>query len=157
VLVRQSPFVDKELRPFGTKLFPSFLSYVENGKPLVEVHVTEIRTTDPLPSSAFEPPPGSVSKPGCRNPTPGRLVKRVPPAYPPAERLSHVEGTVWIYALLGADGVLHNVRIVSGVDPGLNKASLDAVQQWHYEPYTCSGTPVDIETVLSVNYRLSPY
>jgi TonB family protein len=154
-LVRQSPFVDKELMPVATKLFPRFLDYVENGKPLIEVHVTEITTSAPVPSSAFDPPAGSVQKSGCRNPVPGRIVKKVSPVYPPTERMYRVQGTVWIYAVVGADGVLHNLRIIAGVDPGLNSASLNAVQQWRYEPYTCDGTPVDVETVLQVNYRLS--
>jgi len=67
-LVRQSPFLDRELMPVGTKLFPRFLSYVENGKLLAEVQVTELKTTEQSPSSAFEPPAGAVSKPGCWNP-----------------------------------------------------------------------------------------
>jgi hypothetical protein len=74
-LIRQQPFVDREMRPVGTKLFPSFLSLVANGKPLAEVEVTELKTTDPAPSSAFELPVGAVSKPGCMNPAHGSLVK----------------------------------------------------------------------------------
>src|ERR1700693_3633531 len=76
-LVRPSPFLDRELMPVGTKLFPRFLSYVENGKPLDEVQVTELKITEQLPSSAFEPPVGAASKPGCINPNPVRLIKKV--------------------------------------------------------------------------------
>jgi len=155
-LVRQSPFLDREPMPVGTKLFPRFLSYVENGKPLDEVQVTELTTTEQLPSSAFEPPVGAVSKPGCINPNPVRLIKKVSPSYLEAERQSHVEGTVAIYAVIGTDGIPHELRIVSGVTPGLNKASLDAVQQWRYEPARCAGIAVDVETVMTVNYSLIP-
>ena len=35
-LVRQTPFLDRELTIVGAKLFPRFLSYVENGKSLAE-------------------------------------------------------------------------------------------------------------------------
>jgi TonB family protein len=154
-LVRQPPFLDREVMPVGTKLFPRFLSYVENGKPLDEVQVTELKTTEQLPASAFEPPVGAVSKPGCMNPNPVRLVKKVSPSYPAVERQSHAEGTVAIYALLGTDGLPHELRIVSGVTPGLNKASLDAVQQWRYEPATCAGIAVDVETVITVDYSLT--
>jgi len=153
-LVRRDPFLDRELMPIGAKLFPRFLSYVENGKPLAEIQVTELKATDQLPPSAFELPPGAVSRPGCMNPNPPHLVKRVMPRYPEQERQSHVEGTVAIDALIGKGGSVSELRIISGVTPGLNKASLDAIQQWRYEPATCNSVALDIEAVLTVNYSL---
>jgi TonB family protein len=155
-LVRQPPFLDREMMAVGGKVFPRFLSYVENGKPLAEIQISELKTTERLPSSAFEPPNGSVSKPGCMNPSPGRLAKRVMPQHPEQERRSHAEGTVAIYAQIAHDGVPRQFRIVSGLTQGLNNASLDAVQQWRYEPATCNGIPVDVETVITVNYSLTP-
>jgi TonB family protein len=152
--VRDHPFLDKEYAPFGAKFFPHFLSYVEEGKTVAEVEITELKTTEPLPSSVFEVPAGAVSKPSCLTPMGGRLIKKVPPSYPESERRAHVEGTVSIYAVIGVDGGLHDLRLVAGVSPGLNKASLDAVQQWYYEPYTCKNTPVEVESVIQVNYRL---
>jgi TonB family protein len=153
-LVRQLPFLDREVVPVGAKLFPRFLSYVINGKPLVEVEVIEIKTPEQFPSSAFEPPVGAVLKPGCMNPAHGSLVKKVNPLYPPGERQSRVQGTVAMDALLGTDGLLHDLRIVSGVSSGLNKASLDAVKQWRYDPYTCNGIPTEVETTVQVNFSL---
>ena len=44
---------------------------------------------------------------------------------------------------------------LSGATPGLNKASLDGVQQWRYEPFTCQGKPVEVDTVVFVNYTLN--
>ena len=155
-LVRQPPFLDREVMPVGTKLFPRFLSYVENGKPLAEVQVTELKTTEQLPASAFEPPVGAVSNPGCMAINTGLLIRKVTPSYPESEKRSGVEGTVTMYALIGTDGVPHGLRIVSGVTPGLNKASLDAVQQWRYKPYTCDGIgAVEVETLMVVNFSLS--
>jgi len=154
-MVRDHPFVDKELAPLGTKFFPHLLSYVEEGKTVAEAEVTELTTIEPLPSSTFEVPAGAVSKPSCLNPITGRLIKRVNPSYPESERRTHVQGTVAIYAVIGLDGSLHDLRVVSGVSPGLNKASLDAVQQWHYEPYKCQDTPVEVESLIQVNYSLA--
>lgn len=138
--------------PIGTKLFPRFLSYVEGKKALAEVHVTELAPTKQIPSSAFEPPVGAVSKPGCWNPNPGRVVRRVNPSYPAFERGSHPEGTVAVYLVIGTDGLPHELRIVSGVSPGLNSSSLDAVQQWRYEPYTCNGIAIAVESIVSVTF-----
>jgi TonB family protein len=149
-VVRDHPFIDKEFAPVGAKMFPHILSYIEEGKTVAQAEVTELKTTEQLPSSAFEVPAGSSSKPSCMNPTVGRVIKRINPSYPESERRR--QGTVAIYAVIGADGSPHNLRIVSGVSPGLNKASLDAVQQWRYEPYMCQSTPVEVETVIQVNY-----
>ncbi len=155
-LVRQPPFLDREMMPIGTKLFPRFLSYVENGKPLAEVQVTELKTTEQLPSSAFEPPVGAVSHPGCMAVSTGLLIKKVLPSYPVLEKQSGAQGTVKMSALIGTDGVPHGLRIVSGLTPGLNKASLDAAQQWRYKPYTCDGIgAVEVETLIVVNFSLS--
>jgi TonB family protein len=154
-VVRDQPFIDKEFVPIGAKMFPHNLSYIDEGKTVAEAEVTELKTTEGLPSSAFDVPAGAVSKPSCLNPTRGHLIKRVNPSYPDSERRGHVQGTVAIYAMVGADGTLHDLRIVSGVSPGLNKASLDAVQQWRYEPCMCKDTAVEVESVIQVNYSLN--
>ena len=154
-LVREQPFVDREMIAAGAKVFPRFLSYVEKGKPLAEAHVTEFKTAPQFPSSVFEPPPGAISQPGCMNPTPAHRLKQVPPHYPEQERQSLVQGTVAIDTLIGNDGVPRQFRIVSNSTPGLNNASLDAVRQWRWEPATCNGVAVEIEVVLRVNYQLN--
>ena len=156
-IVRQGNFADKGTIVVGGKLFPVSLSYTESGKRIVEVQITELKTTESLPSSAFEPPNGAVSKPGCMNPSQIRRIgPGVPPHYPEPERRSHVEGSVAISTVIGTDGVPRQLQVVSGVTPGLNTASLDAVQQWRYEPATCDGVPVAVETVIVVNYALHP-
>jgi TonB family protein len=153
-VVRDHPYIDKEFAPIGTKIFPRNLSYIEDGKAVAQAEVTELKTTGRLPSSSFDVPAGAVSKPSCLNPTMGRVIKKVNPSYPEIDKRGHVQGTVAIYAVIGVDGSLHDLRIVSGVSPGLNKASLDAVEQWRYEPYQCQNTPVEVESVIQVNYSL---
>jgi TonB family protein len=154
-LVRESPFSDKDVLPVGTKLFPNYLSYIENGSRLVEVRITELSSNPQFPPSVFDPPPGAVTKPSCWNPSVGHLIKHVSPEYPAVERQLRAQGTVWIYTVIGTDGVPHDPRVLSGVTAILNKASLDAVRQWRYEPYACEGTPVEVESVISVNFALS--
>lgn len=153
-LVRDHPFVDTEFTPFGAKIFPRSLRYVQEGRTLAEAEITEFKTTESLPSSAFDAPVGAVSEPGCLNPTVGHLVERVRPSYPEWDRRTHTQGTVLIYGLIGVDGTLHDLRVISGVSAGLNQASVEAVRQWRYEPFTCESTPVEVESVLQVNYAL---
>jgi hypothetical protein len=153
-LLRDRPFVDADFAAVGTKIFPRFLKYVEEGKTVAEAQISELKTTEPSPSSAFDVPAGAVSRPGCLNPTVGHLIRKVNPSYPESDRRTYTQGTVVIYAVIGVDGSLHDPRVVSGVSPGMNRASLDAVQQWHYDPFSCQDSPVEVETVLTVNYSL---
>jgi len=78
------------------------------------------------------------------------------PKYPEGERQSYADGSVSIYAVIAKDGVPQQFQIVSGSTPGFDKASLDAVQLWRYEPARCDYAPVDVEAVLTVNYSLTP-
>jgi len=152
--LREGFFEDRDIVAIGNKFFPRSLHYVENGKTLVNALVTEMITPAEFPAAAFAQPEGAESKAGCMNPKPGRVVKKVPPQYPEGERQRRVEGTVSMYARIAADGTLQGLRLVSGVSPALNQASVDAVRQWQYEPYTCDGVPVEVETVIRVNFSL---
>jgi len=157
VLVRPERFVDTEMLPIGDKFYPRSLSYLEKGKPVVEVQISEFKTADRLPDSNFEPPTGAVSRAGCLNPSLAHLDHRVNPHYPEQDRLSHIQGEVVIYALIAQDGSVRDARLILGVDQSLNSASLDAVKQWTYKPATCKGVPVEVDTTISVNYMLSSH
>jgi TonB family protein len=81
---------------------------------------------------------------------------KVHPHYPEAAKQSRTQGTVDLYGIIAADGHLTNLATVRSAGPALDKSSLDAVSQWTYHPATCGTTPVPSETVISVNYSLSP-
>jgi protein TonB len=64
-----------------------------------------------------------------------------------------IEGTVELTTTISKSGDITHVKIVSG-DPQLAKAAADAVKQWKYKPYLLNGEPVDIQTVVTVNFKL---
>jgi protein TonB len=84
----------------------------------------------------------------------GLLVHRVVPSYPPSARQKHVSGAVVLRAVIGKDGNIENVHVVQG-DPLLTSAALDAVKQWKYRPYLLNGRPVEVETLITVNFNLN--
>jgi protein TonB len=83
----------------------------------------------------------------------GLLIKRVQPTYPAAAMRMHVEGSVQLLATIGKTGNITAVKILSG-EPLLAKAALDAVRQWKYKPYYLNGDPVEIQTQVTVNFKL---
>jgi len=145
---------DSRVAPIGTKMFPRSMKWVEEKKDLVDVEITELKTTLDVPASVFQPPKDAVPHAGCMNPAGGEKTHDVAPVYPLEDRLNRTEGAVSTYALLGTDGRPKEFLVVSGVSPGLNDASVTALRQWVYTPATCSGVPVEAETVLTINYSL---
>ncbi len=156
-LVRELPFVDGNFTAVGAKEFPFSLRYFDHDKIIAEATVTEMKTPAQFDASAFDPPAGGISRPKCdaADLRTGRLVAPVNPEYPAAQRSAHVQGTVHLYGVVGSDGMIHNLEVISSVDPALDRSALEAVQQWRYEPYMCRGVPVDVETMVQVNYSLS--
>ena len=86
--------------------------------------------------------------------TAGLVIKKVNPAYPPLARTARVQGSVLLAAVIGKDGTIQNLHVVSG-HPLLTQAALDAVRQWRYKPYILNGEPVEVDTQVTVNFTLS--
>ena len=83
----------------------------------------------------------------------GNLIHRVEPVYPPIAKLTGVQGTVLIKALISTDGRIDQAQVVSG-SPLLSPAALEAIRQWRYRPYFLNGGPIEVETEITVNFVL---
>jgi TonB family protein len=85
--------------------------------------------------------------------TQGLLLKRVPPSYPQSAKQMRIQGTVQLQASISKEGNVTNVKTLSG-DASLARAAIDAVKQWKYRPYTLNNEPVEIQTTITVNFKL---
>jgi TonB family protein len=83
----------------------------------------------------------------------GLLIKRVQPRYPQNALAMHLQGAVQLGAMIDKEGKIVNLQVLKG-DVMLARAAMDAVRQWRYKPYYLDGVPVDIETQITVNFRL---
>ena len=83
----------------------------------------------------------------------GLLVKTVQPSYPSVALRMHTEGPVELLATISKNGDISAVKILSG-DPSLVHAAADAVKQWKYKPYLQNGEPVEIQTQITVIFKL---
>jgi protein TonB len=82
------------------------------------------------------------------------LLHKVQPSYPSIARQAHVQGTVELRAIIGKAGTIQNLVVVRG-HPMLAAAAIDAVRQWRYRPYLLNNEPIEVETVITVNFVLS--
>lgn len=81
------------------------------------------------------------------------LIKKVQPAYPEAARAAGAEGSIVLTAIIAASGAIQELRLNSG-DPLLVPAAMDAVRQWVYKPYLLKDEPIEVETTITVKFRL---
>jgi TonB family protein len=81
------------------------------------------------------------------------LLQRVEPEYPEPAKLQHIEGAVVLGILVGSDGTVKSLSVVSG-DLQLVNAATDAVRQWRFKPYLLNGKAVEFETRVTVNFAL---
>jgi periplasmic protein TonB len=118
-----------------------------------------------LPSGiVVQPPPAQAVKASAPSPAAplsvggdvqaGKLLFGPKPAYPPLARTTRTQGTVWIQAVIGRDGAIKNLQLISG-PPLLVAVALEAVKQWRYKPTLLNGEPVEVITVIDVNFTLS--
>ncbi len=78
----------------------------------------------------------------------------VRPNYPLLARQMKVEGSVILQALIGRDGIIQNLRVVSGPNI-LASAAQDAVRQWHFKPHFQGAEPVETQAKITVNFTIS--
>jgi len=83
----------------------------------------------------------------------GMNIFRTIPTYPVIAKTMHVEGTVELAATISKGGTIENLRVVGG-PVMLQQAALDAVKTWRYRPYMLDGQPVEVETSVSVVFRM---
>ena len=83
-----------------------------------------------------------------------RLIYQPKPPYPPLAKAARIQGVVRLAALIGTDGTIEEMKVISG-HPLLIKSSMEAVAQWRYRPWLLNGAPVEVATEIDVNYSLS--
>jgi TonB family protein len=87
---------------------------------------------------------------------PPRKIHDVKPVYPQSMRDAGIEGVVPMEAVIGRDGTVVSVRVVSAqVHPELAIAAVDAVRQWRFDSTLLNGEPVEVVMTVSVRFRLA--
>jgi len=84
-----------------------------------------------------------------------KLLKKVNPSYPPEAKQARVQGTVRLQAVVGKTGYVQGLTLVMSPSAELARSAMDAVLQWQYSPTLLNGEPVEIQTVIDVNYTLT--
>jgi TonB family protein len=103
-------------------------------------------------AAALNVPPGTLVVGGRVQAA--NLISKVDPIYPDLARQARISGTIELAALIGADGHVQQVAVVSG-HPLLRQSALDAVTQWVYRTTLLNGQPVPVSTTIDIIFSLS--
>ena len=106
----------------------------------------EVPPPPPPPSRAPVRTGGEIQAPA--------LLKRVPPVYPPIAVNAAIEGLVILEATVGRDGRVEGVEVLRSGGL-LEKAAIEAVQQWQYGPLLLNGKPERFVVTVTVSFNLS--
>ena len=63
------------------------------------------------------------------------------------------QGAVVMEAVISKAGRIESLHVVSGPDM-LRRAAMDAVQVARYRPYLLSGVPTEVQTTITVVFKL---
>ena len=85
---------------------------------------------------------------------PAMLIHRVEPIFPELARQTRREGTVELHAIIATDGSVSSLQFLAG-DAFFAQSALDAVRQWRYKPTFLNGHPVEVDTHITVIYKLN--
>jgi TonB family protein len=83
-----------------------------------------------------------------------KLISQPKPVYPPLAKQARIQGVVQMQAVIGVDGAVKNLQVISG-HPLLVAAAMEAVQQWTYQQTLLNGQPVEVLTQIDVNFTLT--
>jgi periplasmic protein TonB len=83
-----------------------------------------------------------------------QLITRVEPLYPTLAIQTRKEGRVELHAIIGTDGSIKSLEVISG-DPFFITSALSAVRQWRYRPTILNGQPIEVDTHITVIYTLN--
>jgi len=74
-------------------------------------------------------------------------------AYPALGQHSRVQGSVVLEAVIGTDGGIEGLRVISGPSI-LSNAAQQAVREWRFKPYLQDGRPVETKCTVTVNFSI---
>jgi protein TonB len=85
---------------------------------------------------------------------PAMLMHRVEPVFPTLAHQTGQEGTVELHAIIAIDGSVRSLQVLEG-NPLFYPSALDAVRQWRYRPTYLNGNPVEVDTHITVIYKIN--
>lgn len=82
-------------------------------------------------------------------------MRKVDPKYPPDLIEQNVQGEVVLYGIIRANGTVDSIQVARSLDPQLDANAKSAFAQWKFAPAMKAGTPVDIEVIAHIPFKIA--
>jgi serine/threonine-protein kinase len=129
---------------------PAAIATEPNPEPVGKVRDDTQHALEPLAPPAPQLPPPPVEERKLP-----KKIKHVEPEYPPIARAAGVQGDVVLQAGIDAQGNVTEVTVLRSV-PLLDRAAIEAVRKWKFEPATVNGVPTPAVMKLTMAFRIEP-
>jgi TonB family protein len=155
----------------ANRYLPREILVFEDKRKILSANVETITNLDPT-DPALTPPANNSSTSASTSSVPapstkliqvvpiaggvmvGMLLKKQVPFYPQEAMDAHISGTVVLQAIIGRDGGVHDLHVISAPAPSLAISALWAVSQWQYKPYMLNGEPTEVQTTVNVIFSM---
>ena len=148
---------------FGDHTISEDMTIQQRGKTRAHVQVVSIVAAPELKESDFpkeatpaeRAPMDSAKKGAVRlgsGVAAGNIINKVNPIYPESAKAKHIAGVVVLSAVIGRDGLIKNLDVISAPADDLAESAIAAVSQWRYKPYLLNGELTEVDTTITVNY-----
>ncbi len=128
-------------------------STVHPGSNVTKVEIPSDSNRNSAVTASLTPPTNAAENVRLSSATAPELQQTVETTYPVLGQHARVQGSVVLQAIVGADGTIENLRVLSG--PAiLSAAAQQAVRQWHFKPYIQNGQPVETKAKITVNFSI---
>ena len=115
------------------------------------------------PGAKSNEPPTMRPTPTCKSTTAGGRplgglilpplkVRHVPPTYPPRLREAGIEGSVHVEGVVGEDGRVRAIRVVSASHDLFSKAATAVILEWLYDPVNLNCRPQSLAMSVDVHF-----
>jgi TonB family protein len=152
-----SQFVHNNIGQFQDRYVPRDLLGAQGTRLALKAHLETVEALKPTDEAEFNPPPDATPAPVRVNISSGVAqalhLQQPDPEYPPIAKAAHVTGTVVLQAVIGADGHVLSLHVLSG-PAMLFQAAQDSVKKWTYKPYLLNNEPAEVSTTINVVYPM---
>lgn len=83
-----------------------------------------------------------------------RVTREVKPAYTVEAMRAKIQGRVMLQGIVGTDGIVRELEVLSTLDSGLDEQAIIALRQWRFQPGTLEGKPVPVMATFEMSFNL---
>ena len=111
-----------------------------------------VRATTSARSTPKVPVCGTTELGG--NLKPPMKVKDVRPRYRQTWVANNIEGSILMQAIIGVDGKVRNLEVLSPVNADLEEEAIGAVSQWEFSPTYLNCQPIEVRMFVTTSFKI---